>query len=103
MKNKEKPNKNNSATSDISNIKPKSTLESIRSHNTINTFKEALNNNVDEFFKHKQTLPCNNISQHEKNVISEFSKWQDLVFTKVEKGGATVILDVDDYLEKEKN
>ena len=66
----------------------------------MNTFIEALNNDVDELFKHKQTLPRNNISQHEKNIISGFSKREDLVFTKADKGGATVILDVEDYVEK---
>ena len=65
----------------------------------LNTFIEALNNDVDELFKHKQALPLNNISQHEKNIISEFSK-RDLVFTKAAKEGATVILDAEDYIEK---
>ena len=55
---------------------------------------------MDELFKQKQTLPRNNISQREKNIISEFSKREDLVFTKADKGGATVILDVEDYIEK---
>ena len=50
--------------------------------------------------KNKQTLPSNNISQHEKNIISAFSKREDLVFTKADKGGATVILDVEDYIER---
>ena len=67
LKNQNKPNKNNSASSDIPNMKPKSTWEPQKNHNTIiNTFIEALNNDVDEFFKHKQTLPRKNISQHEK-------------------------------------
>ena len=71
-----------------------------KKHHTMNTFIEALNNDVDELFKHKQTLPRNNISQHEKNIISGFSKREDLVFTKADKGGATVMLDVEDYVEK---
>ena len=67
LKKQNKPNKNNSASSDIPNMKPKSTWEPQKNHNTIiNTFIEALNNDVDEFFKHKQTLPRKNISQHEK-------------------------------------
>ena len=34
------------------------------------------------------------------NIISEFSKREDLVFTLAGKGGATVILHVKDYIEK---
>ena len=71
-----------------------------KNHHTIHTFMEALSNDVDELFKHKQTLPRNNISQREKSIISEFSKQEDLVFTKADKGGATVILHVEDYIEK---
>ena len=63
-------------------------------------FIEELNNDTYELFKHKQTLSHNNILQHEKNIISEFSKQEDLVFSKADKGRATVILDVGDYIEK---
>ena len=82
LKNQNKPNENNSTPSDIPNIKFKSTWEPPKNHHTINTFIEALNNDVDELFKHKQTLPRNNISQHEKNITSEFSQRKDLVFTQ---------------------
>ena len=81
-------------------FKPTSTWEPPKNHNTIIAFIEALNKNVDELFKHKQTLPRNNISQFGKDIISEFSKREDLVFTKVDKGGATVTLNVGDYIEK---
>ena len=74
MKNQNKSNENNSTISDIPNIKLKSTWEPPKNHHTINMFIEALNNDVDELFKHKQTLPHNNISQDEHNIISEFSK-----------------------------
>ena len=70
--NKLKKNENNSAPLNIPNIKPKSIWEPQKNHRTINTFIEALNSDVDELFKHKQTLPRTNISQHEKNTISEF-------------------------------
>ena len=93
LKNQNKSNENNSTSPDIPNITPKSTWEPPKNHHNINTFIEALNNDVDELFKHKQTLPRNNISQHEKNITSAFSKREDLVFSKADKGGATVILE----------
>ena len=42
--------------------------------NVTNISKHSFINDVDELFKHKQTLPRNNISQHENNIMSEFSK-----------------------------
>ena len=102
MKNQNKFNKNNNASSDIPNIKSKSTWKLPKNYHTINTFIEALNNDVDELLKQKQTLPSNNISQHEKKIISESSKQIDLVFTKADKGGTTVIIYVGDYIEKDK-
>ena len=66
MKKQGKPDKNNNTSSDTPNIKLKSTWEPPKHHHTINTFIETLNNDVDELFKHKQNLLCNNISHHEK-------------------------------------
>ena len=100
MKHQDKPNENNSTSSDIPNIKPKSTWETPKNDYTINTFIEALNNDVDELFKHKQTLPHNNISHHEKEHYKWIFKTRRFSLTKTDKGGATVILDVKDYIEK---
>ena len=61
---------------------------------------KAFDNYVAELFKQKQTLPRNNNSHHEKNIISEFSKGEDLVLTNAGKGAATVTLDTEDYIEK---
>ena len=66
LKKKDKPNENNSTSSGIPNIKPKSAWGP-QKITTLNTFLETLNNEVDELFKHKQTLP-RNISQHERTL-----------------------------------
>ena len=51
LKNQNKPNETiNSTTSDIPNIKPKSTWELPKNPHTINTFIEVLNKDVDELF-----------------------------------------------------
>ena len=42
----------------------------------------------------------NNLTDINKNAIEYFSKRNDLVITKAEKGEATVILDVTDYIAK---
>ena len=93
-------NKNNNTTSDIPNIKPRSNWESQKDHHTINTFIEAVVNDIEEILEQNHTLPRNNISKAEKTIINEFSKRDDLVFTKADKGGATVILHVENYIEK---
>ena len=62
LKKQDKTNENNNTSSDIPNIKPKSTWEPRKNHRTIHTFIESLNKHVDELFKHKQTLPRKNIS-----------------------------------------
>ena len=51
-------------------------------------------------FQAQTNFTRNNISQHEENIISVFSKREDFFFTKTDKGGATVILDEKDYIEK---
>ena len=45
-------------------------------------------------------LPKNNLTDTDKSAIEYFSKRNDLVITKADKGGATVILDVKDYISK---
>ena len=70
----DKPNEDNDTSSDIPNIKPRSTWERP---------------------KHTTSL-----TRSQKHLISEFSKQEYLVFTKADKGGTTAILDVEDYIEK---
>ena len=41
-----------------------------------------------------------NISKAEKIILNEFSKGDYLIFTKANKGEATVILDVENYIKK---
>ena len=78
----------------ISNTKPNSNWEQKKNHHSINTCIEAVDSDIEKILEHKQTL-----SQNEKTIINKFSK-HDLVFTKIAKGGAAVILDVENYIEK---
>ena len=54
-----------------------------------------------ERFSDKKKLLKNNLTDTDKNPAENFSKRNDLVITKAEKGEATVILDVKDYIAKE--
>ena len=51
-------------------------------------------------FQKKTKSPNDNLTQTDKNFIKQFSKRNDLVMTKVDKGGAGVILDIKDYVAK---
>ena len=53
-----------------------------------------------ERFTDKNKLPKNNLTDTNKNSVERFSKRNDLVITKADKGGLTVILDVKDYNAK---
>ena len=51
-------------------------------------------------FQIRNKLPKNNLTDTDKNAIEYFSKRNNLVKMKADKGGATVILDVKDYISK---
>ena len=84
-----KTDKNNNSTSDIPNTKPKSNLEPQKNRHTINTFIEAVDNDIEKILENKQILPRSNISKDQKTIINGFSKRDDLVFTEADKVGAT--------------
>ena len=48
----------------------------------------------------KKNLPRNNFSISDKRAKDYFRKREDIVLTKDEKGGATVIMDVGEYIIK---
>ena len=53
-----------------------------------------------ERFSNKNKLPKNTLTDTDKSAIEHFSKRNDLVITNTYKGGATVILDVKEYIAK---
>ena len=53
-----------------------------------------------ERFSDTRKLPKNDLTDTDKNAIEYFSKRNDLVITKADKGGPTVILDVKGYMAK---
>ena len=53
-----------------------------------------------EWFSDKTKLPKNNLTDIHKKALEHFSKRNDLVITKADKRGETVILDVKYYIAK---
>ena len=82
------------------NIKSKTNWEPKKNHHTVETFIEAVNKVTVEIFSDKKKLPKNNLTDTDKNDVEYFSKRNDLVMMKAGKGGATVILDVKNYIAK---
>ena len=82
------------------NIKSKTNWEPKKTHHTVETFIEAANKDIVERFSDTKKLPKNQLTDTDKNAIEYFWKRNDLVITKEGKGGATVILDVNDYIAK---
>ena len=76
--------------------KPKSNWAPKKNHHTINIIIEAVDSDIWQILEHKQnlTFAFTNFSKAEKTILNEFSKRDDLVFTKTHKEGATVMPDV---------
>ena len=64
----------------------------------LKTFIEAVSKGVVERFSDKNKIPENSLTDNDKNAVEPFKKRNDLVTTKADKGGATVILDVKDCI-----
>ena len=87
------------------NIKNTTNWERKKNHHTVETFIEAVNEDIVERFSDTKKLLKNNSTDTDKNAIEYFSKRNDLVITKAGKGYSnllitTVILDVIDYIAK---
>ena len=54
-------------------------------HHTIETFVEAVENNVGNILQEKKKLPRNNLSESDKAAIDYFTKRQDIVIIKADK------------------
>ena len=95
---KESQEENNSDEMPI--IKSNSNWQPKENHHTIETFIEAIDNEMNESITKKQKLPKNNLSKDDQAALKYFANRTDLVITKADKGGATVIMDVEDYIKK---
>ena len=54
-------------------------------HHTIETFVEAVENNVGNILQEKKKLQRNNLSESDKAAIDYFTKRQDIVIIKADK------------------
>ena len=75
-------------------------MEPKKNHHTVETFFEEGENNVENILQEKKPLPRNNLSKIEKAALDYFTKREDIAIIKAGKGGATVIMNVEEYISK---
>ena len=46
----------------------------------------------------KKATPKNNLTKNQTDALQQLSQRDDIIITKEDKGGAVVIIDVDDYI-----
>ena len=75
-------------------------MEPKKNHHTVETFFEEGENNVENILQEKNPLPRNNLSKIEKAALDYFTKREHIAIIKAGKGGATVIMNVEEYISK---
>ena len=81
-------------------IKCKSNWEPKKNHYTGETFVEVVENNVKNILQVNKELPRNNLCNIDRAAIDYCLKWEDIVISKVDKGGATVIMDLEECIRR---
>ena len=69
-------------------------------HRTVETFAQGFQNDLLKEEEHIKQIPHKNLSKKEEYAMQNLSKRDDIIITKVDKGGAVVLVDVNDYVEE---
>ena len=64
------------------------------------TFAQAFQNDLLKEEENIKQIPHKNLSKKEEDALQNLSKRDDIIITKADKGGAVVIVDVDDYIQE---
>ena len=67
-------------------------------HHSVDTFISCVTKELKE--SKPNPIPHDNLSPKERQTLKELSSRDDIIITKADKGGATVILDVKDYVDE---
>ena len=76
------------------------TWEPQYTHHTVKTFLEALDNDLSQIQTNDNTFVRNNLSKLERESLKKLKTMDDIIITKADKGGATVIIDIEDYIKE---
>ena len=72
--------------------------EPTKTHHTVLTFLEVLKNDTKLALDHTKPYTSSNLSKNEERALEDLKKRTDIIICKADKGGATVIIDVKDYI-----
>ena len=75
-------------------------METEKNHHTVETFVETVEYNVENILQEKKEIPRNNLPESDKAAVDYFTKREDIVLTKADKGGATVIMNVEEIYKQ---
>ena len=71
-------------------------------HHTINTYVEAVKKDIKQSKTDPPSKIRSNLSKDEKVALKDLSKRDDIIITNASKGGAVVIMNVNDYIREAK-
>ena len=67
---------------------------------SVETFADTVENSARNILQEKKEFPTNNLSKSNKAAIDYFTKRVNIVLTKADNEGATVIMEVEEYISK---
>ena len=72
-----------------------------KNHHTVGTYIEATKNALEtEEQNNNNNKYYNNLTKGERKALKELADRNDIIITKADKGGAVVIIDIDDYIKE---
>ena len=72
-----------------------------KNHHTVETYIEATKNALEtEEQNNSKNKYYNNLTKGERKALKELADRNDIIITKADKGGAVVIIDVEDYVKE---
>ena len=71
-----------------------------KTHHSVETYIEVTNNEIQEKITKIKPSNYSNLTKGEKKALDELKNRDDIIITNADKGGAVVILDVEDYINE---
>ena len=76
------------------------TWEPSQVHHTIYTFLERFSNSLNETLNRQKDKKARNLSKEETKALQSLMNRNDIIICNADKGGAVVIIDIDDYIKE---
>ena len=98
-----KDNNMDNSTTEEQLFKPKTNKKwrPDKNHHTVETYIEATKNALEtEEQNNSKNKYYNNLTKGERKALKELADRNDIIITKADKGGAVVIINVEDYVKE---